>query len=200
MSSSAKLKGLTRGPCAKNTRLLGRWFQTGICNSFLGWSTLMPSSPYTLSFPGVMTQRGFWLYVCKITSPEGKLLLYVGMTGDKPSRRTGSPLERMAAHLGRNKNSNAIKRNLDQKVELTPEQCRSFEMIAHGPIFPATDDKERFDESWDKVAALERALRDALKAAGYHVLNNAGKNVKGVDKTYQWGGAKVYHQRGHWPA
>ena len=23
--------------------------------------------------------------------------------------------------------------------------------------------------------------------------------VKGVDKTYQWGGAKVYHQRGHWP-
>ena len=24
--------------------------------------------------------------------------------------------------------------------------------------------------------------------------------VKGVNKTYQWGGAKVYHQRGHWPA
>ena len=29
---------------------------------------------------------------------------------------------------------------------------------------------------------------------------NPGTNVKGVDKTYQWGGAKVYHQRGHWPA
>ena len=26
------------------------------------------------------------------------------------------------------------------------------------------------------------------------------KSVKGVDKTYQWGGAKVYHQRGHWLA
>ena len=25
-------------------------------------------------------------------------------------------------------------------------------------------------------------------------------SVKGVDKTYQWGGAKMYHQRGHWPA
>ena len=25
-------------------------------------------------------------------------------------------------------------------------------------------------------------------------------DVKGVDKTYQWGGAKMYHQRGHWPA
>ena len=24
--------------------------------------------------------------------------------------------------------------------------------------------------------------------------------VKGVDKTYQWGGAEVYYQRGHWPA
>ena len=24
--------------------------------------------------------------------------------------------------------------------------------------------------------------------------------VKGVDKTYKWSGAKVYHQRGHWPA
>ena len=24
--------------------------------------------------------------------------------------------------------------------------------------------------------------------------------VKGVDKTCQRGGAKVYHQRGHWPA
>ncbi len=26
------------------------------------------------------------------------------------------------------------------------------------------------------------------------------KIVKGVDKTYQWGEAKVHHQRGHWPA
>ena len=25
-------------------------------------------------------------------------------------------------------------------------------------------------------------------------------SVKGGDKTYHWGGAKVYHQRGHWPA
>ena len=26
------------------------------------------------------------------------------------------------------------------------------------------------------------------------------RSVKGVDKTCQWGGAKVYQQRGHWPA
>ena len=136
----------------------------------------MPSTPHSLSLPGVMTQRGFWLYVCKITSPEGKLLLYVGMTGDKSSGSTGSPLERMAAHLGRNPNSSAIKNNLEQKVGLTPEQCRSFEMIAHGPIFPATDDPQKFGESWDKVAALERALKGALEAAGYHVLSNAGKD------------------------
>ena len=39
----------------------------------------------------------------------------------------------------------------------------------------------------------------------YHYKNLSGGEkaafgVKGVDKTYQWGGAKVYHQRGHWPA
>ena len=28
----------------------------------------------------------------------------------------------------------------------------------------------------------------------------AAQVVKGVDKTCQWGGAKVYQQRGHWPA
>ena len=33
---------------------------------------------------------------------------------------------------------------------------------------------------------------------GFSAAESAG--VKGVDKTYQWGGAKVYHQRGHWPA
>ena len=60
------------------------------------------------------------------------------------------------------------------------------------------------------VAAQMRALRDYAKANGYSVAREyvdeaesgriADRPVKGVDKTYQWGGAKVYHQRGHWPA
>ena len=31
-------------------------------------------------------------------------------------------------------------------------------------------------------------------------LSETVPGVKGVDKTCQWGGAKVYQQRGHWPA
>ena len=43
----------------------------------------------------------------------------------------------------------------------------------------------------DQVANLEkRAISSCVTVNG----------VKGVDKTCQWGGAKVYHQRGHWPA
>ena len=139
----------------------------------------MSSSTYVLSFPGVMTQHGFWLYVCKIIPSEDKLLLYVGMTGDPPPKdkakkpnRPNSPFGRITTSLGRNSNSSAIKNNL-QREGLTPDQCRSFELIAHGPVFPETDDREKYDEWWGKVAALERALTDALKAAGYCVLNQA---------------------------
>ena len=46
---------------------------------------------------------------------------------------------------------------------------------------------ERFLEQWQMDA---RDLRRRL------ILSP----VKGVDKTCQWGGAKVYQQRGHWPA
>ena len=49
--------------------------------------------------------------------------------------------------------------------------------------------------SWNRPG-LNR-LREAL-APGDCV--KVATLVKGVDKTYQWGGAKVYHQRGHWPA
>ena len=56
--------------------------------------------------------------------------------------------------------------------------------------------------------AAERSLRHLVisrKISG-GTRSEAGSDskmtlhVKGVDKTYQWGGAKVYHQRGHWPA
>ena len=43
----------------------------------------------------------------------------------------------------------------------------------------------------DVLCAGGRTVRFTLTLA---------RAVKGVDKTYQWGGAKVYHQRGHWPA
>ena len=157
-----------------------------------------------------MTQRGFWLYVCKIVLPEDKLplyrevtgnplpknnwLLYVGMTGDplrknknKKQNRPNSPFGRIAASLGGNSNSNAIRRNL-KKAGLSPDQCSSFELIAHGPVFPETDDREKYAAWRWEVAALERALTDALEAAGYSVLNQADHKL-GYDSVL-WDKAK----------
>ena len=42
---------------------------------------------------------------------------------------------------------------------------------AYGPVFPVTCERKKYDEQWRGVAALEKALADALKAAGYCVLN-----------------------------
>ena len=56
---------------------------------------------------------------------------------------------------------------------------------------------------------LEGIVRDVPELSSHLAFNLGvaryrcgyyGEAVKGVDKTYQWGGAKVYHQRGHWPA
>ena len=130
----------------------------------------MPTATHTLSFPGAMTQRGFWLYVFKITSSEGKLLLYVGMTGDNASTNAASPFARMGQHLGENKNENAIRHHLEERG-VSPEECVSFEMVAHGPLFPEVKDSYEHKMSWKKVVALEKALADALRNAGHCILN-----------------------------
>ena len=62
----------------------------------------MPASTYTLTFPGAMNARGFWLYVWRIESPKGELL-YVGCTGDSASANAASPIKRLGQqeHEGR---------------------------------------------------------------------------------------------------
>ena len=45
-----------------------------------------------------------------------------------------------------------------------------------------------------------KRLSDRFDEEVEGAVSTRGVPVKGVDKTYQWGGAKVYHQRGHWPA
>ena len=149
----------------------------------------MSTSTYTLSFPGIVTRHGYWLYVCKVVLPEEMLpldpdktenplpknnwLLYVGMTGDAVlNNRPNSPFGRITASLGENRNSSAIRNNL-LKAGVSPEQCSEFQLIAHGPVFPETNDREKRAAWRWEVAALESALTDALKAAGYTVLNRA---------------------------
>ena len=129
-----------------------------------------------LTFPGAITRRGFWLYVCRIESPVGELL-YVGRTGDSSSSRATSPFTRIGLHLGTNKNQALIRKHLKEakrkggKQKIKPEDCTSFQMVAYGPMAPEAEGKNEHRKARDKVAALEKALAAALKDGGYDVLN-----------------------------
>ena len=129
----------------------------------------MAASTHTLTLPGPMLEHGFWLYVWRIVSPIGELL-YVGRTGDNSSSNASPPFRRMAQHLGPNKNQNAVRRLLEQR-QVLPEKCASFDFIAHGPLFPETQDWPTHVERRNVVAALEKALAAGLVRAGYDLLN-----------------------------
>ena len=129
----------------------------------------MSASTHTLTLPGAMLERGFWLYVWRIASPAGELL-YVGRTGDNSSSNASPPFIRMAQHLGINGNQNPVRRLLEERG-VPPEKCASFDFITHGPLFSEAQDWPGHVERRDVVAALEKALADALVSAGYEVLN-----------------------------
>lgn len=137
----------------------------------------MSAATYTLQFDGLMTQRGFWLYVWRITTPDKGELLYVGRTGDSSSPNASSPFARMGQHLGTNKNANAIRRLLEKRC-VKPESCTTFKMVAYGPLFHETKDMTAHRPLRDKVAALEATLADALKSGGYEVLNTVNSRTE----------------------
>ncbi len=125
-----------------------------------------------------MLKRGFWLYVWKVQTPKGEKL-YVGRTGDNSSPYATAPYTRMGQHLGFSKAQNSLRRLLLER-EIQAEACASFELIAHGPIFPEVtrhDELERSElmelhlPNRNVVGALERELATALKVAGYDVMN-----------------------------
>ena len=138
----------------------------------------MSKHPQThqLLLPGSMLSRGFWLYVWKIDTPKGEYL-YVGRTGDSSSPHASPPFTRMTQHLGKQKNSNALRRNL-LKEGIEAEDCKSFDLIAHGPIFDEVlnigsrhERMEKHKPLRDVVAAMEKQLAEDLSNAGYNVLN-----------------------------
>lgn len=78
----------------------------------------------------------------------------------------------MGQHLGSNKFQNMVRQHLAKRGTL-PEECDNFQLIAYGPIFSEAPDRD-WDvhvERRDVVAALEKALAEGLKSAGYNVLN-----------------------------
>ncbi|MHC3941862.1 hypothetical protein [Paenochrobactrum sp. BZR 201-1] len=85
----------------------------------------------------------------------------------------------MGQHLGFQKASNSLRRLLIEQ-DIEPEQCGQFDLVSYGPIFPEigkTEEQEYGEQMKlhkpvrDRMAALERDLRNALAAAGYDVLN-----------------------------
>lgn len=136
------------------------------------------ASLHRLTLPGPMLQRGFWLYVWRVQTPQGERL-YVGRTGDSSSPHATAPYTRMGQHLGFSKAANSLRRLLTE-AGMEPETCSEFDLVSYGPIFPEiglTKDQLRADQMLlhtpvrDQMAALEKRLRDTLVAAGYNVLN-----------------------------
>jgi hypothetical protein len=128
----------------------------------------MAATTHELTFRGDLLKRGFWLYVWEIMAPNGRTVQYVGKTGDKASRVSQSPFNRLSNHLGDNKHSNALKRHLAEK-KIDPVHCQ-FRFHAYGPLFPDSS-KQLHAELCDVTSGLEKALADALNEAGYEVLN-----------------------------
>lgn len=132
---------------------------------------------HTVTFPGAILERGFWLYVWRVETPKGQLL-YVGRTGDNSSPFATAPYTRMGQHLGSVKTQNALKKHL-VKRDLEPRHCTQFSLFCYGPIFQEVGGVDLDRESLmtahlpirNNVGALEKALAQDLAAAGYDVVN-----------------------------
>ena len=69
-----------------------------------------------------------------------------------------------------------LRQNLEKR-EIDPESCLHFDLVAHGPLFQEQPDMESHRPIRNKVAALEKALADDLREAGYDVLNTVKCNA-----------------------
>ena len=123
---------------------------------------------HQVSFSGAVLERGFWLYVWRVTN-EGKQFLYVGRTGDSSSRFAASPFARIGQHLDLRPKSgaNMLLRHIRSRG-LDPERC-SFKLITIGPVFPEQKTLEDHRKYRDVVAPMEAALAEHLRVKGHDV-------------------------------
>jgi hypothetical protein len=129
-----------------------------------------------LKFSGALLGRGFWLYVWDVTTVAKTHLYYVGRTGDSSSQNAQSPFNRMAQHLGFNKNSNVLRRRLRSKG-IDANRC-AFRLVASGPVLEEAKGHAQHQESRDRIAGMEKALADAMTEAGYVVINKVHCNTQ----------------------
>ena len=92
---------------------------------------------HILSLPGPMLQRGFWLYVWRVETPQRETL-YVSRTGDNSSPSATMPYMRIGQHLGKSKSQNALRGHLEKR-DIDPQNCSNFRLVSYGPIFPEVE-------------------------------------------------------------
>ena len=131
----------------------------------------MTASIHALTIPAAMTRPAFWLYVWRVTTDTDDELLYVGRTGDSTYTTANPPIFRMGQHFEPKGGGNMLLQRLADR-EIDPYTCTDFQIVAHGPLFPAANNKPCHYKRRDIVAALERALRDALLLGGYDVISH----------------------------
>ena len=133
---------------------------------------LGPAMPaiHKFELPPPLLKRGFWIYVWKIRTRRKFPKFYVGMTGDTGSYSAQSPINRISAHLGHNKRSNALQRYLKREgIEI--ESCDALEFAAFGPIGTVPTEKTQYRVARAEIAAIEKHLWQHMHAAGMDMLN-----------------------------
>lgn len=80
----------------------------------------------------------------------------------------------MGQHLGHAKNSCMLRTHLGKQAgKIKPEQC-AFRLVALGPIRGEAKIRKKHQERRDKIAAIEKALANAMRDSGYNVMNTVG--------------------------
>jgi hypothetical protein len=131
----------------------------------------MESKLHRFILPPILLQRGFWIYVWKISRRHFAPSFYIGMMGDTGSYRAQSPMNRVAAHIGNNKRSNALLRYLGRRG-IVLHTCDKLEFGAYGPIGEVPAEREAYRRARGRIAALEKALWLEFKSSGAEMVNN----------------------------
>ena len=126
---------------------------------------------YQFEFSGKITERGFWIYVYKITYSNHNYY-YVGRTGDSSSVNASSPFKRMLSHFGNNKKGNALTRNLNEAG--IPIEDSNFKLYSFGPIYPEQNNWESHKAYRDLTASVEFLVAEGLKEKDYKVIGTHG--------------------------
>ena len=135
----------------------------------------MTAGTYDINIPVQITQYGYFLYVWRVTTAEGDLILYVGRTGDDVYIVSNPPVVRIGQHLGHGPGA-ALTNNLRRR-DVNPRECDKLRIVIHGPIFPPPQgDRVSHNARVAAMAALERALSDALEHNGYEVVGAHPRN------------------------